>query len=150
MVYQKLDAGQKLVAARLYDRGRDTVAEITDVSLVSRATLYRSVRRYRATGSVVVPKSHLQGRPRLLNRDDLNYCIEHVRLRPTVYLKEVQRFLVDNRHLDVTPQTIHNTFVRSGITYKKLNRAARERRGTSRRISLSHGQLPSTSAGLLG
>jgi transposase len=127
MVYQKIDPGQKLVAARLFERGRDSIEDIADVAIMSRATVYRSVRRYRATGSVIPPKSYLQGRPRALDRGDLDYVTEIIRAKPTRYLREMQTLLVNNRGIDAPISTLQDSLERLGITHKKLNKAASER-----------------------
>jgi transposase len=81
MVFRKIDDGSKLAAVRLYDRGRDSVTEITDTTRISRATFYRSLSKYRATGVVSDPSSVLRGRPRKLSREDMNYALELTSLR---------------------------------------------------------------------
>jgi transposase len=127
MVFRKIDNGSKKIAAKLYLRGRDTVPEITDLCDLSSSTLRRYVSLYEATGDVVKPKSYLQGRPRSLTREDVEYIQELTRAQPTLYLREIRDALLDNRLIDFDISTIHNTLEREHISYKKLHSTASER-----------------------
>jgi transposase len=126
MVYRRIRSGQKYIAARLHERGRDSIEDIAEVCDMSCDTVYRSIHLYQHTGSIGKQKSLSQRCPRVMNRADVAYMIALVAAQPTIYLAEIQEQLLKIRNLDVSISTIRRTLLRNGVTCKALDRTARE------------------------
>ncbi len=69
----------------------------------------------------------MSGRPRELHREDVEFLVSLSRHSPQKFLDEYQALLYDNRAIGVSLSTIHRTFERKGISYKRLAKIAAER-----------------------
>lgn len=112
---------------KLYERGLLNLDDILECCNLSESTFWRVRKLYKQTGQVSPPKSHTQGRPRILHYDDLTYLLSLVRQRPSWFLDELLELLEMNRFVSVHYTTIHRELERAGISLKKLRIIAKER-----------------------
>ncbi|KAJ4495578.1 hypothetical protein C8R41DRAFT_703613, partial [Lentinula lateritia] len=117
----------KLAAIQLYERKLLPLDDILDCVNFSARTFYRTLRLYRATGHVSKPNSHLAGRPRKMNMDDVQYLLELVHHHPDWFLDELVDLMDNNRFISVYYTTIHRELERHGLSTKKLRIIAAER-----------------------
>lgn len=93
----------------------------------SRSTLYTAISHYKQFGAVNSPSYVARGRPRLCQREDLQYMLDCIALKPTVFLDKIQEVLKDNCTLDLHKSTIYQMLRREGCTWKQVSREALER-----------------------
>lgn len=129
---RKISNDNKETALRLLTCGRDTMDEVLELVNFSESTLYRALRRKRATGSVAKAQAIGRGRPRLLLHQDCQYLLKLARHKPTMFLDEYLKRLADGRLLEASLATIHRSFVRAGLNVKQVQKLAAERSPTVR------------------
>jgi transposase len=79
------------------------------------------------TGDVVKDTFGIQGRPRILQSDDVDYLLRLVRQRlPDWFLNELLNLLKTNRFISVHYATIHRTLTRAGASLKKIAQSVME------------------------
>ncbi|KAF7336106.1 Transposase domain-containing protein [Mycena venus] len=117
----------KLAAMNLFERDILPLSEILDIVGFSESTFWRVRKLWRETGWVEKPKSSTSGRRRLLHRDDIDYILRLVNLRPDYFLDELLTMLEHNRFISVHFTTIFRELQRLGVSRKKLKKIAAER-----------------------
>jgi transposase len=106
--------------------------EAAKVFCCSDRTVRRVRQNYREYGSVVPPRQAPSGRPRVFDRQAVNYLLEVLAAQPDIFLDELQGMLLATQdRLDGREQvcitTVSTMLKREGITRKRLSRIARER-----------------------
>jgi transposase len=132
MPNRRIDVGLKFAAVRMYERKILSLDDILDVVDFSKSTFFRYWFNYKQTGSPAKPKSNHLGRPRIVLRDDIDYIMRLVRLRPDWFGVELLRLLEHNRFLSIHFSTIFRELKRQGISRKRLCKIASERNETVR------------------
>lgn len=127
MVYRRISDDNKMTAVRLRLRGLDTVQEIKQLTAMSQASLYRVWNRFQTTGSVAKSEAIGRGRPRKLTSSDSHYLVRLARYKPSMFLDEYCKLLDRQRSLGVSLTTIHRTFIRAGLSVKRVQKLAKER-----------------------
>ncbi|KAJ3502659.1 hypothetical protein NLJ89_g8785 [Agrocybe chaxingu] len=127
MVNRRISADVKLAAIKLYERRLLALEDILDCVGFSQWTFWRTLKRYRETGTVVPQPSHLRGRPRKLHFSDVSYLFSLLHHRPDWFLDEFLDLLESNRFISVHYTTIYRELKRMGVSRKKLRRIAKER-----------------------
>jgi transposase len=117
----------KLAAMNLYERDILPLNNILDIVGFSESTFWRTRKLWRTTGWVEKPKSTTTGCRRILQRDDLNYILNLVKLRPDWFIDEMLNLLKHNRYISVHFTTIFRELERLGMSRKKMKRIAAER-----------------------
>ncbi|KAJ7231396.1 hypothetical protein B0H12DRAFT_1029487 [Mycena haematopus] len=117
----------KLAAMNLFERDILPLPDILDIVGFSESTFWRTRRLWRDTGWVEKPKTTTSGRRRILHRDDLDYIMNLVKLRPDWFLDELLHLLRHNRFISVHFTTIFRELERLGVSRKKLKKIAKER-----------------------
>ncbi|BGP17408.1 hypothetical protein JCM10213_005907 [Rhodosporidiobolus nylandii] len=94
-----------------------------------RTSLARWARIYSQTGSAQRDPStyRTMGRPRALNRSDVNFLLDLLRRRPRTTLTTLRRQLALHRHIHVSNRTVGAYLRRYGWTRKRVERRARQR-----------------------
>lgn len=128
MGFRKISPDLKISAIRLYERNLLDLPTILDTLGFSRRTWFRIKKLYEETGDVVKARTlTLRGRVRLLDREDVDYLVDLVRLNPDYFLDELLHLLKTNRFISAHYTTIHRELERAGVSLKKLKRIAQER-----------------------
>ncbi|KAF7348782.1 Transposase domain-containing protein [Mycena venus] len=117
----------KLAVMNLFERDILPLKDILEICGFSESTFWRTRKLWRETGWVEKPKSHIRGRRRILHRDDLDYIMNLVKLRPDWFLDELLTLLKHNRFISVHFTTIFRELERMGMSRKKLKKIAAER-----------------------
>ncbi|KAJ6457180.1 hypothetical protein C8R47DRAFT_1180960 [Mycena vitilis] len=117
----------KLAAMNLFERDILPLSDILDIVGFSESTFWRTRKLWRETGYVSKPKSETSGRRRLLHREDIDYILRRVNLRPDWFLDELLTLLKHNRYISVHFTTIFRELRRLGVSRKKLKKIAAER-----------------------
>jgi transposase len=111
----------------LFERDILPLSDILEIVGFSESTFWRTRKLWRETGWVEKPKSGQSGRRRLLHRDDIDYILRLVNLRPDWFLNELLNLLKTNRYISVHFTTIFRELQRLGVSRKKLKKIAAER-----------------------
>jgi len=117
----------KIAAIRLYERQLLELPEILECCGFSESTWYRILKLWRTTGDVLPESQSLQGRLRILDREDIQYLEFLIQQNPDYFLDELLHLLKTNRFISVHYTTIHRALERTCISRKKLLCIARER-----------------------
>lgn len=94
---------------------------------MSKKTLYRARRRHLLTGNVAKAKAIGRGRPRLLQEVDNSYMLSLARHKPSTFLDEYRKRLIEYRFIPAALSTLHYAFKRAGLSVKRVQKLARER-----------------------
>ncbi|KAJ7668086.1 hypothetical protein B0H17DRAFT_950140 [Mycena rosella] len=124
---RRIDRGAKLAAMNLFERDILPLDDILDIVGFSESTFWRTRKLWNETGDVTRPREGLSGRPRLLHRDDIDYILRLVNLRPDWFLDELLKLVEHNRFISVHFTTIFRELQRLGVSRKKLKKIAAER-----------------------
>ncbi|KAJ6534400.1 hypothetical protein B0H19DRAFT_1324112 [Mycena capillaripes] len=116
----------KLAAMNLFERDILPLHDILEICGFSESTFWRMRKLWRETGWVEKPRSCIRGRRRILHRDDLDYIINLVNLRPDWFLDEILTLLKHNRFISVHFTTIFRELERLGMSRKKLKKITAE------------------------
>lgn len=138
MVNRRISKDLKEAAIKLYLRGYLELPVILECCGLSRATFFRALKLYRETGEVARPRAGLDGRPRKLHQEDLQYILSLVRARPDFFLDEILKLLTTNRFISVHFTTIFDELERAGMSRKKLQIIAQERNKAVRNDFIRH------------
>ena len=91
----------------------------------------RSIRRWQKNvdlyGSVIPPKNHLQGRPRILNGNQTHDLLTLLEEAPEMYLDEIQDWVAISHDLSISKSTLDLIIRDAGFSYKMISKAAAER-----------------------
>ncbi|KAJ7144629.1 hypothetical protein C8R44DRAFT_601492 [Mycena epipterygia] len=117
----------KSAAMNLFERDIFPLDDILDIVGFSESTFWRTRKLWRETGDVAKPKSVTSGRRRLLHREDIDYILSLVNLRPDWFLDELLKLVKTNRFISVHFTTIFRELQRLGVSRKKLKKIAVER-----------------------
>ncbi|KAJ6449109.1 hypothetical protein C8R45DRAFT_849903 [Mycena sanguinolenta] len=117
----------KLAAMNLFERDIMPLADILEIVGFSESTFWRTRKLWRDTGWVEKPKSTNTGRQRILIREDLDYILSLVNLRPDWFLNELLKLVQHNRHISVHFTTIFRELEHLGMSRKKLKKIGKER-----------------------
>ncbi|KAJ7462521.1 hypothetical protein FB451DRAFT_1341079 [Mycena latifolia] len=117
----------KLAAMHLFEHDVLSLSTLLDIVGFSESTFWRVRKLWRETGDVVKAKSTTVGRRRLLHREDLDYILRLVNLRPDWFLDELLNLLKTNRFISVHFTTIFRELERLHMSRKKLKKIAAER-----------------------
>lgn len=117
----------KLAAMNLFEHNILPLQDILDIVGFSELTFWRTRKLWRETGWVEKPKSTTSGRRRTLHREDLDYIMNLVKLRPDWFLDELLNLLKHNRYISVHFTTIFRELECLGMSRKKLKKIASER-----------------------
>ncbi|KAJ7255578.1 hypothetical protein C8J57DRAFT_1075446 [Mycena rebaudengoi] len=127
MVGRTISRDVKLAAMNLFERDILPLPDILDIVGFSESTFWRTRKLWRETGDVSKPKSSTAGRRRLLHREDLDYILRLVNLRPDWFLQELLHLVKTNRFISVHFTTIFRELQRLNMSRKKLKKIAAER-----------------------
>jgi transposase len=127
MVNHRISLDVKIAAMRLYERDLLGLEEILDACGFSLRTFYRVLKLWRTTGDVVSYPTGIQGRKRLLDREDLDYLLQLIRATPDLFVDELLTLLEKNQFISVHFTTIYRELERLNISRKKLQKIAEER-----------------------
>lgn len=127
MPYRKISRDVKLAAIRLHEQALLPLSDILDCLGMSRRTFYRILQLWRTTGDVVRHTVGIQGRPRIMHLDDIDYLKRLICHRPDWFLDELQHLLMTNRFISAHFTTIHRELKRAHVSTKKLRKIATER-----------------------
>jgi len=94
------------------------IAEIFGVSPRSIRRWQRNVDLY---GSVIPPKNHLQGRPRILNGNQTHHLLTLPEEAPEMYLDEIQDWVAISHDLSISKSTLDLIIRDAGFSYKMLS-----------------------------
>lgn len=140
----------KLAAMNLFERDIFPLDDILDIVGFSESTFWRTRKLWRETGDVAKPKSVTSGRRRLLHREDIDYILSLVKLRPDWFLDELLKLVKTNRFISVHFTTIFRELQRLGVSRKKLKKIAAERNELIRMDFVRHmGEYPAHYLGFL-
>ena len=123
---RKISRNVKIAAIKLYKQDILTLDDILACCGFSESTFYRILKLWRETGDVVHPLRSLQGRPRTLDHDDVQYLLCLIQENPDYFLDELLHLLKTNRFISVHYATIYQELKRHGVSLKKLKRVAKE------------------------
>ena len=126
MSNRQISCDVKIAAIRLHEHELLQLPDILDCCGFSGRTFYRILKLWRDTGDVVSPNPSLCGRPRLLDREDINYVLSPARANPEYFLDELLSLVKNNRFVSVHFSTIFKELERAGMSRKKLSRIATE------------------------
>ena len=134
MVYRSISRDVKIAAIRLFERDLIPLHDILFCCHMSERTFYRVLKLWRSTGDVVINQatSLILGRPRRLERDDVQYLLQLVKGNPDFFLDELLDLLKTNRFISIHFTTIHAELVHAGVSRKRLQRIAQERNESAR------------------
>ena len=116
----------KLAVVRLHEGDLLALPDILNSCNISRATFYRIWKLWQETGDIVSHRN-VSHQTRLLDGSDIQYLNQLIEENPDYFLDELLSLLKTNRFISVHYTTIHNQLLRSGVSYKKLQRIASER-----------------------
>jgi len=101
MPNRRISRDLKLASIRRYERGLVRLQDILECCEFSERTFYRILKLWRETGDVVNHSQGVRGRPRLLDREDIDYIIRLVRANPGYFLDELLSLVKNNRFISV-------------------------------------------------
>jgi transposase len=128
MGFRVISRDIKRAAIRLYERELLDAEDIQDCCGISRRTWYRILKLWRETGDITISRNTgQQGRPRILDREDLDYLLHLVRANPDYFLDELLHLLKTNRFISVHYTTIFRELEHLRMSRKKLKKIALER-----------------------
>jgi transposase len=140
MPYHKISRDVKLAAVKLYEGGFLSLHDILDCVGFSKRTFECIHALWVATGDVVKHQfgPPIQGRPRTLNFDDVDYLVRLIQQCPDWFLDELLNLLKTNQFISVNYVTVFRTLVRAGVSLKKLKKIASERDEDRRNAFINH------------
>lgn len=127
MGYRFIHRQAKIAAIRLYERDLLEVEDILDICGFSRRTWFRILKLWNKSGDIVHKPTQRTGRARLLDKEDLDYLLELIRINPDYFLDEFLALLRTNRFISIHYTTIHRELERLRVSRKKLKKIAIER-----------------------
>ncbi|KAH7907680.1 hypothetical protein BJ138DRAFT_975175, partial [Hygrophoropsis aurantiaca] len=129
MGFRKVSRDVKIAAIRLFERELLDLPDILECCSFSRRTWFRVLKLWRETGDVVkaAGTGGYRGRPRVLDREDINYLLSLIRSNPQYFLDELLNLLKTNQFISTHFATIFRELERAGMSHKKLKRIATER-----------------------
>lgn len=127
MVNRRISRDVKVAAMRLYELNILSLRDILDACGFSCRTFYRVLKLWRTTGDVIAYPTGIQGRRRILDREDIDYLLELIRATPDLFVDELLTLLEKNQFISVHYTTIHRELERLNVSRKKLQRIAEER-----------------------
>lgn len=127
MVNRRISRDVKVAAMRLYELNILSLRDILDACGFSCRTFYRVLKLWRTTGNVIAYPTGIQGRRRILDREDIDYLLELIRATPDLFVDELLTLLEKNQFISVHYTTIHRELERLNVSRKKLQRIAEER-----------------------
>ncbi|KAF8836445.1 hypothetical protein BDN67DRAFT_876543, partial [Paxillus ammoniavirescens] len=117
MVNHRISCDVKLAAIRLHERGLLHLQDILKCCNFSERTFYHIIKLWHETGDVISQtQSTLRGRPRLLDRDDLDYLLSLVRSNPDYFLDKLISLVKTNRFISLHFTTIFRELERAGMS----------------------------------
>lgn len=134
MPFRKISDDVKFAAIRLYENDYLPLQTILECCDFSKRTFFRILKLYRTTGRVSKPPSVNRGRPRTLHKDDIEYLLTLIRLKPDYFLDELLDLLSTNRLVSLHFTTIYRELERCNISLKKLRKIAEERNDEARAL----------------
>jgi hypothetical protein len=146
MPYRKISRDVKLSAIRLHKRAVLPLTDILDCLKMSRATFYRILQLWRMSCDVVQHTFGIQGRPRIMHVDDIDYLKHLISHHPDWFLDELQHLLTTNCFISAHFTTIHRELERANVSVKKLRKIATEWNDNLRadfiEVHSAHGSIP--------
>ncbi|KIJ07460.1 hypothetical protein PAXINDRAFT_59940, partial [Paxillus involutus ATCC 200175] len=127
MVNHRISRDVKLAAIRLHEHGLLRLRDILQCCNFSERTFYCILKLWHETGDVVTHSQSFRGRPRILDREDLDHLLSLVKSNPDYFLDELMSLVKNNRFISIHFTTVFQELERAGMSYKKLRRIARER-----------------------
>ena len=118
----------KIAAIRLHERQLLDLTDILECCGFSRRTWFRILKLWRETGDVVSESASVVGQVRRLDYSDIRYLQDLIKQNPDYFLDELLYLLKTNRFISVHYSTICRELRRAGISRKKLQKVARERK----------------------
>ena len=94
---------------------------------ISARSFWRWRHNLRVHGSVTVPRSYKQGRPRYLTATASADLYNLLNDCPSLYLDEIQHWLIVAHDVAMARTTLHYNLIDLGLSYKKLRKAAAQR-----------------------
>jgi len=126
MVFRKISPDMKERALSLYSQGYLS-KDLCYIFGFSGKSLMRWKQNVQEHGSVVVPSSHLQGRPRKLNSDQISDLMAQLLVEPDMYLDEIQNWVAISHDVGMAKSSLSQLIKDIGFSYKYLHKAAVER-----------------------
>jgi len=126
MVYRAISPDMKDCALHLSKSGWSR-QDICAALCVSQASLYRWANILDEFGSVIRPRSPLQGRPRLIGLAVMTAIREIYTNYPDTYLDELQWHLAIHHDLAISKSALQDNLEQAGLTRKLLHKIAAER-----------------------
>ena len=127
MPFHFISRDVKIAALRLYEKELLDPEVIWDCCGFSRRTWYRILKLWHETGDVVPRRNGKRGRPRLLDREDIDYLLQLIQDNPSYFLDELLLLLKTNRFISIHFTTIYQELERLNVSHKKLTKIAIER-----------------------
>lgn len=137
MGYRQISKDIKERVIFLYRNGWP-LDELTGIFGVSEKSIRRWKTILEEEGSVVRPRSHLQGRAPILNAEMRYELLEILKEDTTLYIEQLKDFFAVERDVVVARTTLQNTLKAMGVTRKKIRKEARERDEQARLEYLIH------------
>lgn len=110
----------KLAAVWLHEGGLPTLPDILNSFNISRVTFYRIWKLWQETGNVV-SRRNTSHQTCLLDGSNIQYLNQLTEENSDYSLDELLSLLKTNCFISVHYTTIHNQFLHSGVSYKKLH-----------------------------
>ncbi|KAJ3846586.1 hypothetical protein EV368DRAFT_17542, partial [Lentinula lateritia] len=126
MVFRHISRDLKERATWLLDHDNG-IEEVTELLGVTERSIYCWMENIDTHGSVVPPNNYTQGRPSTLNSAMVHDLVALAEEAPELYLDEIQDWLAVAHNVGITKTALHKIIQDTGITYKRLRRAAAER-----------------------
>ena len=126
MVFRKISKDMKERALSLYSQGY-LPKDLCHIFGFSEKSLRRWKRNVQEHGSVIVPSSHRQGRPRKLNSDQIGDLMAQLLVEPDMYLDEIQTWVAISHDIGIAKSSLSKLIEDVGFSYKYLHKAATER-----------------------
>jgi transposase len=125
--------GQEIKELMIIGLGQGSKAkEVARWFCCSARTVRRVRQNYNMYGSVVPPRRGPSGRPRVFDRQAVDYLLEVLSAQPDIFLDELADMLLETQERQdgnqrVCLATISAMLKREGITRKRISKIARER-----------------------
>lgn len=127
MVFRKISDDIKRAAIHLSERDLLSLQDILDCCGFSEWTWYRVTKLWREMDDVINQPRTVPGRPRHLDREDIDYLLQLICDNPDYFLDDLVDLTWTNRFISAHFITIFNELDRAGMSHKRLKRIAWER-----------------------
>ena len=125
MVFRKISQDMKERALTLYSQGY-LPKDLCHIFGFSERSLRRWKQNFLKLGSVIAPSSHLQGRPRKLDSDQISDLMAQLIVEPNMYLDEIQTWVAISHDIEISKGSLSKLIEDIGFSYKYLHKATKE------------------------